>query len=170
MPQTKSFVTRRSNSTAKKHPVTYGSLSRALEQLGYLKVPAIGSHVVFVHSKSDARIYLPWRQSSQKVDDARLAGVFELVSAGGVASRDAVRTVLKASSQPQSRRQGTRAAKATVRHEGGELVIHERNGKVRVKAKPTSRSHQHASGRSTRQSDHGLSSKTKETSRRNGMR
>ena len=71
--------------------MTYGSLARVLEQFGYEKRIAKGTHVVFVDKQGKPRVFLPWRPASAKVDPARLAGVYLLVSSGGGASAKAIR-------------------------------------------------------------------------------
>jgi predicted RNA binding protein YcfA (HicA-like mRNA interferase family) len=103
VPKTKSSPTRTKKTTKASRAVTYGALSHVLEGLGYEKVPARGSHVVFVHPNSKARLFLPWRQPSQNVDPTRLTGVFELVESAGVANRDTVRSALEESSTRRDR-------------------------------------------------------------------
>jgi predicted RNA binding protein YcfA (HicA-like mRNA interferase family) len=138
--QTKSSLTRtkagRSSKVTKgSRTVTYGVLSHALEGLGYEKVPAQGSHVVFVHPNSKAHLFLPWRLPSQKVDITRLTGVFELVESAGVASREAVRSALEHSSTGGTRPQAVKSAKRKRRNadNGPTRVGHSRNGRIRSK-------------------------------------
>jgi predicted RNA binding protein YcfA (HicA-like mRNA interferase family) len=78
----------------KRRPVSYGSLTTALERLGYVKFSVERSHVVFSHPRTEARIFLPWRPDTTTVDAARLAGVYQLVESAGIASRQEVQDVL----------------------------------------------------------------------------
>lgn len=75
--------------------VTYGLLSRALERLGYERREAKGRLIMFVHPKSKGDIILPWRPQTQTVDPTRLAGVYQLVASGGVASREVLDAALQ---------------------------------------------------------------------------
>ena len=117
MSQTKPSPTRIKSRTSVKAAkgsaaVTYGALSHALEKLGYQKVPAEGSHIVFVHPNSKAHLFLPWRLPSENVDLTRLTGVYELVESAGIASRDAVRSALENSPRAAQSRNGRVRGKA----------------------------------------------------------
>jgi predicted RNA binding protein YcfA (HicA-like mRNA interferase family) len=77
---------------AKKHSngtkVTYGRIAHALRALGYEKFTAKGSHVVFAHPRTRVDLILPLKKPSQTLDPTRLMGVYQLVAAGGIASRE----------------------------------------------------------------------------------
>jgi predicted RNA binding protein YcfA (HicA-like mRNA interferase family) len=86
--------------------LSYGHLAKVLEKLGYQSKGIPGSHVVFSY-RGKPSVLLPWRRANNKVDETRLAGVFQLVSAGGVASRRELEQLLI---EPPRRKR----AKATV--------------------------------------------------------
>jgi predicted RNA binding protein YcfA (HicA-like mRNA interferase family) len=94
VPLTKSSATkidhRRKSIKSGKRAVTYRTLFRVLENLGYERLTVKGSHVVFSHPKANAKLILPWRAASETVDASRLSGVYQLVSSGGIATRQEV--------------------------------------------------------------------------------
>jgi len=65
---------------------SYKHLAEVLAKLGYRIEKRAGSHVVF-RRKGNPSLVLPWRAATQKVDRTRLAGVYQMVSGGGVATR-----------------------------------------------------------------------------------
>ena len=78
-----------SNSTRRSytsHELTYQRLGKVLAGLGYTLNKQHGSHIVF-RRKGSPSLILPWRRPQDKVDRTRLAGVYQLVSGSGVATR-----------------------------------------------------------------------------------
>jgi predicted RNA binding protein YcfA (HicA-like mRNA interferase family) len=77
---------------AKKHSngtkLTYDRISRALRSLGYERLEAKGSHIVFTHPKTRVDLILPLMKPDRPIDPTRLAGVYQLVAAGGIASHE----------------------------------------------------------------------------------
>jgi predicted RNA binding protein YcfA (HicA-like mRNA interferase family) len=111
--QSTTVTSKTMNGPKRSRSVTYGVLSRALVFLGYRKLPATGSHVVFVHPKSKARLFLPWRSDSKNVDLARLTGIYQQVASGGVASRDTIKNALAKSMTRGTPRRSAKAGSAT---------------------------------------------------------
>lgn len=73
--------------------VNYARLTHALRSLGYEELRA-SSHVVFAHPKTRVRLILPAGRRTDQVDRVRMAGVYQLVTSGGVVSRSELDTAL----------------------------------------------------------------------------
>jgi hypothetical protein len=81
---TSSGRSRRRSPTSRE--ITYGHLATVLAKLGYRSQEQPGSHVVYLRSGRPSLI-LPWRAASSRIDSTRLAGVYQLVTGTGVATR-----------------------------------------------------------------------------------
>jgi predicted RNA binding protein YcfA (HicA-like mRNA interferase family) len=92
--------------------LNYGHLADVLSRLGYRSNFQRGSHIVFTR-KGKPSLVLPWRSAKQRVDKARLAGVYQLVSGTGVATRQRLDLLF---SEPQLH---AKKSKAKVAHATG---------------------------------------------------
>ena len=81
---TSSGRSRRRSPTSRE--ITYGHLATVLAKLGYRSQEQPGSHVVYLRSGKPSLV-LPWRSASSRIDSTRLAGVYQLVTGTGVATR-----------------------------------------------------------------------------------
>ncbi len=79
-------------STTKLNP-TYGELTRALQQLGYVE-HRNGTLTLFAHPRTRVDVILPRQRSTARVDDIHMVAVYQLVEAGGVATAGGVSAAL----------------------------------------------------------------------------
>ena len=88
-----------SNSTRKSRTsrkLSYGQLANALVKLGYSLERQRGSHIVF-RRKGSPSLVLPWLSAKRQIDGTRLAGVYQMVSSSGVATRQELDQLLNGS-------------------------------------------------------------------------
>ena len=77
---------KRSKPSGTTNKLSYAGLTRALQSLGYAESRG-AAHVIFSHPDTTVRLILPPRRRTERVDPARMSGVYQLVTSGGVVSR-----------------------------------------------------------------------------------